>query len=77
MIDISTAIAAACAGFAAGWICKTALERRQAYWLDYCRRRIPPQQPLTANLIRYWQWQDEQVRQALKEDNNSPPGDAP
>jgi len=41
MIDISTAIAAACAGFAAGWVCGTALELRQSYWLDYCRRRSP------------------------------------
>lgn len=130
MIDISIAIAAACAGFAAGWICWTAVEQRQSYWLDYCRRRrslrrpgpysiraegfcIPPetdprfgvpweegtvqrgnghggpttpkaqirptpQQPLTADLIRYWKWQDEQVRQALEDGtNNQPPGDAP
>jgi hypothetical protein len=39
--------------------------------------RIPPEQPLTAQLIRYWRWQDEQVRQALEEDTTPPPGDAP
>lgn len=38
--------------------------------------RIPPPQPLTADLIRYWQWQDEQVRQALEEGTNPPPGEA-
>ena len=40
--------------------------------------RPTPQQPLTADLIRYWKWQDEQVRQALEDGtNNQPPGDAP
>lgn len=158
VIDISIAIAAACAGFAAGWFCKAALGRRQllsrrrcssglrlganqitkAEWeamrtppprrvqlgeLVMPRQRqhliraeglcIPPetdprfgvpweegtvqrgnghggpttpkaqirptpQQPLTADLIRYWKWQDEQVRQALEDGtNNQPPGDAP
>ena len=40
-VQVIAIIAAACAGFAAGWICRTALERRQSYWLDYCRRRSP------------------------------------
>lgn len=120
MIATSTAIAA-CAGFAAGWFCKAALERRQAAIALRDRARAlanppyssaaiawgamheesathsrgiigplrqaldedtnPPQQPLTADLIRYWQWrarawspavsywqwQDEQVRQALQD----------
>lgn len=35
--------------------------------------RIPPEQPLAADLIRYWRWQDEQVRQALEDDTNPPP----
>jgi hypothetical protein len=35
-----------------------------------CRQ---PEQPLTAQLIRYWKWEDEQVRQALEEYNNPPP----
>jgi hypothetical protein len=109
-VQVIAIIAAACAGLAAGCVLKTALERRQSYWLDYLRRRIPPQQaleedatppppkalpepwqrqhlirargfdvppeqPLTAQLIRYWQWRDEKVRQALKNDTTTPPGD--
>jgi hypothetical protein len=35
---------------------------------------VPPEQSLTAQLIRYWRWRDEQVRQALEEGNNPPPG---
>ena len=85
-MQVIATIAAACAGFAAGWVCRTALPRRQPYWLDYCRRRGsnppppgrkpappagPPEQPLTAQLIRYWRWQDEQVRQALEEDTTT------
>lgn len=34
--------------------------------------RIPPEQPLTAQRIRYEQWRDEQVRQALKNDTTPP-----
>jgi hypothetical protein len=78
-VQVIATIAAACGGFAAGWICRTAFERRQFYWLDYCRRRGsnppppgrkpappagPPEQPLTAQLIRYWAWEQEQVRRA-------------
>jgi hypothetical protein len=38
---------------------------------------VPPEQSLTAQLIRYWRWRDEQVRQALEEGNNPPPGGRP
>jgi hypothetical protein len=80
VIDLDNVAAAAC-GLLIGWICRTALERRQSYWLDYHLRRRrrrrrstnPPQQPLTADLIRYWRWQNMQVRHALEEDTNNPP----
>lgn len=70
----------ALAGYALGWL----MGRLDRETHDDPRRRInhenkrrtvgprPRQQPLTADLIRYWRWQNEQVRQALEEDTNSP-----
>jgi hypothetical protein len=58
--------------------------RRDGYWREFNARRRgsnppspgrkpapppgPPEQPLTAQLIRYWAWEQEQVRRAWLDD---------
>jgi hypothetical protein len=51
--------------------------RRDGYWREFSTRRRgsnppppagPPEQPLTAQLIRYWAWEQEQARRAWLDD---------
>lgn len=82
MIDISTAIAAACAGFAAGWFCKTALERRQAAIALRCAARALANPPYSSAAIALCATQEDAatlgraiispLRQALEDDTNQP-----
>ena len=63
--------------------------RRDGYWHEFNTRRrgsnpsppgrkpsppaCPPEQPLTAQLIRYWDWENEQVRRAWLDPRHGEP----